>query len=132
MKSKMSILFTVLTLFLILTISSVAHANWYQHPTIGMVWVNRDGSYATGWQWLDPNGDGTSERYFFDQNGMLFISRTTPDFCVVNEFGQWYDPGTHRIYISKNKVVASAHQELNPNDAPIINYVEPLSGEVNP
>ena len=35
---------------------------------------NGNGSYANnGWQWIDGNGDGTAECYYFDNAGWLLM-----------------------------------------------------------
>ncbi len=39
-----------------------------------------NGSYPTnGWQWIDGNGDGVAESYYFDNSGWLLTNTTTPD-----------------------------------------------------
>lgn len=49
---------------------------------------------STGWQWLDRNGDGVFECYYFNPisdgtKGRLYSNTTTPDGYQVNENGQW-------------------------------------------
>lgn len=47
-----------------------------------------------GWMWIDANGDGTRECYYFDTNdGHMYVSTTTPDGYTVNEKGQWTENG---------------------------------------
>ena len=128
MKIKKLLLIGMVVAALTVCNASVASAGWLHDPLVGTVWVHPDGTRAFGgWYWLDPDQNGISEKYYFALNGALFVSRGTPDYCAVNEQGQWYDPGTGRVYISTNKVVESAHIGPSPNQAPIINYVEQLT-----
>ena len=128
MKIKKLLLIGMVVAALTVCNASVASAGCLHDPLVGTVWVHPDGTRAFGgWYWLDPDQNGISEKYYFDLNGALFVSRGTPDYCAVNEQGQWYDPGTGRVYISTNKVVESAHIGPSPNQAPIINYVEQLT-----
>ena len=45
--------------------------------------------HANGWQWLDGNGDGVAECYYFDANGYALTNTTTPDGYQVNPDGAW-------------------------------------------
>ena len=47
-----------------------------------------------GWHWIDDNGDGIAECYYFDPvsggpEGKLLKGVTTLDGYTVNEKGQW-------------------------------------------
>ena len=35
-------------------------------------------SFAGQWQWQDVNGDGISECYYYDDNGIMLTNTTTP------------------------------------------------------
>lgn len=53
-----------------------------------------NGSYAAdGWQWIDGNGDGIAECYYFDAEGWMAADETTPDGYQVNEDGAWVENG---------------------------------------
>lgn len=55
---------------------------------------NDDGSYlADGWEWLDGNHEGVAECYYFDKDGWIYLSKTTPDGLAVNENGAWVTNG---------------------------------------
>lgn len=55
---------------------------------------NGNGSYPSNcWQWIDGNGDGTAESYYFDHNGWLLTDTTTPDGYTVNASGAWVQNG---------------------------------------
>ena len=56
---------------------------------------NNDGTYAKdGWHWIDGDGNGTAECYYFDGNGWLYTNTTTPDNYQVNADGAWVENGT--------------------------------------
>lgn len=51
---------------------------------------NGDNTWAAnGWRWIDGNQDGVSECYYFDAEGWLLTSTTTPDGYTVNTDGAW-------------------------------------------
>lgn len=59
---------------------------WYQ---------NDDGSSPkNGWQWIDSDYDGVSECFYFDENGYVLTSTTTPDGYEVNGIGAWVENGS--------------------------------------
>ncbi len=87
---------TAFTLTAALTISSVmpAFAAGWQQDAKGWWWKNDNASYPKNeWVWLDGNGDGVSECYYFDGNGYLVTNTTTPDGCSINADGQWTENG---------------------------------------
>lgn len=52
-------------------------------------WQNEDGSYPAGsWEWLDGNGDGTAECYYFEKDGYL-VTDAVIDGSEVNAEGAW-------------------------------------------
>lgn len=66
-----------------------AFAGWEQ---TGATWKyqNADNAYfSNGWQWIDGNGDNVAECYYFNADGTILISTTTPDNFTVNENGAW-------------------------------------------
>lgn len=78
---------------------------------------NENGTYAnSGWQWIDGNGDGTAECYYFDTEGWLLVNATTPDGYQVDENGAWVENG-----VIQTKVTAQPTQ--------IQSQVLPLSRE---
>lgn len=57
-------------------------------------YINDEGTYlADGWYWLDRDGDGVSECYYFDKDGCTLFNRTTPDGYQVNSIGAWIENG---------------------------------------
>ena len=64
-------------------------AGW-QSDANGWWWQNEDGSYPSNtWQWIDGNGDGISESYYFGPDGYMYANATTPDGYQVNADGAW-------------------------------------------
>lgn len=99
--------------------STVFAGQWKQE---GSTWKyqNDDGSYVTNnWQWIDGNGDGISESYYFNENGYMLAS-STKDGYTVNADGAW----------TVNGVVQTQGQPTAAN--PVQNYDEqyPLKGRV--
>ena len=75
-----------------MTVSALA-AGW-KTDNSGRWYENNDGSYPRNqWQWIDNDGDGMSECYYFDENGYVLTSTTTPDGCEVNGIGAWVKDG---------------------------------------
>lgn len=62
-------------------------------------WYQRDdGTYpAGGWEWIDGNGDGIAECYYFDGGGWMYASTKTPDDFQVNENGAWVVDGNIQV-----------------------------------
>ena len=86
----------LLSVWLSLASTMPTPAGWEQLDDGG--WKYRDDStgqyYASGWKWIDSNGDGLSESYYFDIGGRLLTNTTTPDNYKVNENGAWIVDGT--------------------------------------
>lgn len=83
---KTRLLLTVLSLSAAL--SSTALAGTWQNDSTGWWYQNDDGTYpANTWQWIDGNGDGISENYYFDADGYCLTGTTTPDGSTVNADG---------------------------------------------
>ena len=76
-----------------LSVPATAFAGQWQQDTTGWWWQEDDGSYAQNtWRWLDGNGDGLSECYYFDANGYMAHS-TVVDGYQVDENGRWIQDG---------------------------------------
>lgn len=83
---------------------SAMTTGWYTDPTGDTYFLhnmsdNTLGHMYTSWNWIDDNGDGIAECYYFEPNsngfrGRLYKSTTTPDGYIVNEKGQWTKNGT--------------------------------------
>lgn len=112
---------SLVTMGLILAISVTstftAFAGWEQS---GATWkYNSNGTYFNnGWNWIDGNGDGIAECYYFNADGTMLASTTTPDNYMVNEQGAWTVNG---IVQTKVKETQSVVKETQATEA----YVEP-------
>ena len=68
-------------------------AGWTEEPA-GWRYEYEDGRTAAGgWHWLDRNGDGREECYYFDERGILAVSSVTPDGYSVGADGAWEEDG---------------------------------------
>lgn len=54
---------------------------------------NTQGQMLTGWNWIDANGDGMAECYYFSASGELLVNTTTPDGFTVHQDGAWIVDG---------------------------------------
>ena len=62
--------------------------SWRQNAS-GWWYQNDDGTYpAGGWQWIDSDGDGTAECYYFYSDGYM-ASNNDINGYHVNDAGQW-------------------------------------------
>lgn len=74
-----------------LTCSFVSMAAWEQRAD-GTWTYSDNGSYLTGWQWIDGDNNGTAECYYLDAMGLM-ASSTTIEGYTVNESGAWVIDG---------------------------------------
>lgn len=75
---------------MMVSMAMTAFAGQWQKNDAGWWWQRTDGSYpASTWKWIDGNGDGTVESYYFDASGYMLTNTTTPDGYTVNENGTW-------------------------------------------
>lgn len=77
------------TALLSMLASSTVFAGQWKSDNNGWWYQNDDGSYPTNtWQWIDGNGDGISESYYFNENGYM-LANSTKDGYTVNADGAW-------------------------------------------
>ena len=95
-------------------------AGWQKNSTGWWYGTNADNStwYANGWQWVDGNGDGVSECYYFDGNGYIVTNGTTPDGYQVNGDGQWIQNG-----VIQTKNTATTASTSRPSSREIVAYL---------
>ena len=80
----------ILAIALTLGFSITALAGQWKQDVVGWWYDNGNGTYpANQWQWIDNNGDGIAECYYFDQYGYCVFNTTTPDGYQVNSNGVW-------------------------------------------
>ncbi len=69
-------------------------AGVWQQDAVGYWWQRDDGSYpAGGWEWIDDNGNGMAQCYYFDPDGYCVIDTVTPDGNIVDANGAWVVDG---------------------------------------
>ena len=86
----------------LLAVTPASAGEWRQSEKDGALrwWFDfGGGKFATGWNWLDGDKDGVSERYYFDGDGWLLTATVTPDGYTVNENGALTDDGNVRIMV---------------------------------
>lgn len=95
-------------------------AGWQKNNTGWWYGTNADNStwYANGWQWVDGNGDGVAECYYFDGNGYITTNGTTPDGYQVNSDGQWMQNG-----VVQTKSAATTANTSRPSSKEIVDYL---------
>ena len=70
--------------------SMTAYAGIWEKDSTGWWYNNGNGTWpASSWQWIDSNGDGSAECYYFNQSGYLLQNTTTPDGYTVDADGAW-------------------------------------------
>lgn len=107
MKKKILTLVAAAAMTLAMSMTAFA-AGWVQNDT-GWWWDNGDGTWpANEWRWLDGNGDGIAECYYFNELGWLEMDTTTPDNYIVNEDGQWVVNG-----VIQKKQLALEKKDVN-------------------
>lgn len=84
----------IFVFFLISFIANKAYAGTWTKSDNGWQYKNDSGNSVSGaWEWIDGNGDGVSECYCFDKNGIMYADTTTPDGYRVNPDGAWTENG---------------------------------------
>lgn len=78
--------------------SSTALAGQWRNNATGWWYDYGNGSYpASSWQWIDGNGDGIAECYYFDHYGYCLLNGVTPDGYMVDGNGAWTVDGTVQV-----------------------------------
>lgn len=91
---KVGLLLTVVSISL--SIQLTAYAGWENADNGNWKYKDEatDQYYNDGWHWIDSDGDGTGECYYFDNNGLIIKNTTTPDGYIVNADGKWVQKGS--------------------------------------
>lgn len=71
------------------TCTSIASLAAWNNDGKGWSWQENGQKVKNVWKWIDGDGDGTAECYYFDSNGYLLSNTTTPDGYFVNVAGAW-------------------------------------------
>lgn len=109
------------TAILSMLASTTAFAGQWKSDANGWWYQNDNGSYpANTWMWIDGNGDGVSESYYFNQSGYMLANTVTPDNYTVNADGAW----------TVNGVVQTQGQKAAANTTQAYDAQYPLKGMV--
>lgn len=77
--------------------SLTAFAGQWQQDEVGYWYQEDDGTYPVStWKWIDGNGDGVSECYYFDGAGYM-AANTWIDGSQVNGDGAWVENGAVQV-----------------------------------
>lgn len=96
MKQKRAVPAVLLGLLVSLILVCPVYAGHWMPVEDVWYYLNEDGTLAVGWTWIDGNHDGTSECYYFDQDGRMYRDTVTPDNYTVDENGAWTENGEVR------------------------------------
>ncbi len=100
------------TSLLSISMTSAAFGGIWKQDSHGWWWQDGNKTYPVStWEWIDSNGDGMAECYYFDENGYLLTGTTAPDGCTVNESGAWTDQGIVRQRASSPSAAQAISQE---------------------
>ena len=128
MRKLKKIVALLMTAAIALGTATTSFAASWQSDSIGWWWQNDDGTWpANSWQWLDGNGDGVAECYYFDGNGYMLANTTTPDGYQVNSDGAWVQNGAVQTQTTTptNNTGATANHNANYDPA------HPLAGKID-
>lgn len=105
--------------------SSTVFAGQWKSDNNGWWYQNDDGSYpANTWQWIDGNGDGVSESYYFNENGYL-LTNSSKDGYTVNADGAWTVNG---VVQTQGQQTAANPVQNNDEQYPLKGMVEKYLG----
>ena len=84
----------LLTASMVLAMGSTAFGAEWKQDGNGWWWQEDQGSYPVStWQWIDGNGDGVAECYYFNEKGYCLQNTAAPDGYMTNESGAWVADG---------------------------------------
>lgn len=119
MRKKFLVCTTTAAIALSMNLTAFA-GQWMQNST-GWWFDNGNGTYpANVWQWIDGNGDGVAECYYFDQYGYCLMNTRTSDGYEVNASGAWVVDG-----VVQTRIMGSI-PEVAEKDALYLNKVSPI------
>lgn len=103
-------------LIVALLINHIAFAGSFFETDVGMKYMYDDGSIATGWRWIDTNGDGICECYRFNENGVL-ATESVIKGKSINERGQWVVDGVvQQVFKSSGRPLYETNRAFAAKD----------------
>lgn len=119
-KMKVIMAFAMATLTA-LSMNTLAFAGQWKENDTGWWYDNGNGTWpASSWQWIDGNGDGVAECYYFNKDGYCLMNGVAPDGSSVNANGAWTVNG---VVQTKNVGgQAASMEETKPARDPLMLY----------
>ena len=113
--------FKIITLLISsLILCKINYAGMFFNIADKKFYVDDNGKMATGWRWIDVNGDNIAECYRFNSDGSLVSTKSVVNGKDVNADGLWEVDGVvQRIYKSTGRplyVQNAAFGEKDTND----------------
>ena len=99
--------------------SITAYAGQWRQDTSGWWYQNDNGSYMTGWNWIDGNGDGTAECYYFYDNGYM-AANTEVDGYKLDADGRWV---SHEGVVYTKTVSGGGGQTVQMKKVPYVDII---------
>lgn len=125
MRKKILTLVAAAAMTLAMSVMAFA-AGWVQDSTGWWYGTNADNTtwYSNGWQWIDGNGDGVAECYYFDGNGYIAANTTTPDGYQVDANGAWTVNGVVQTQATGAGQGGAAYTGTAKSAEEILDYLE--------
>lgn len=133
MRKKVKQLFSgIVVMSMVFAINMTVFAGQWKHDGLGWWYQNDDGSYPAGaWKWIDSDGDGISECYYFYSDGYMAYNNDIEGY-QLNDNGQWIVGGS----VQKKTTGTDLHRTqqtsgLTAEEAVLIAYNAMGDGQVN-
>lgn len=111
-----------------------AFAGQWQQNDKGWWYDYGNGTFpANTWEWIDGNGDGVAECYYFNNEGYVMVNAITPDGSSTDGNGAWMVNGVvQATAVQSDSSSASARSEASITGVEVVNNPEktPFSSRV--
>lgn len=118
-------IFLCVFVFTVLTTGTAFAGGLWVRDNVGWWYLRGDGKWpVNAWQWIDSNGDGYAECYYFNENG----------YCILNDFVDGYRLNSDGMWVENGQVVRIYVGDMidhinNPGHVNISGTLEALSYE---
>ncbi len=114
---KKKALTTLMAASMALAVGGTAFGAEWKKDDNGWWWQEDNGSYPVStWQWIDGNGDGVAECYFFNEKGYNLQNAATPDGYTVDASGAWIVDGVVQTKTSEASAAAAGTEASQYQD----------------
>lgn len=108
----------IAALCMTVSMTMTAFGGQWMQDNSGWWYQNDDGSYPVNcWQWIDGNGDGLAERYYFNASGYCLMNGQTPDGTFVDANGAWIVGGVVQTQAVNLSGAANLSGAVNRNSS---------------